>query len=348
MEVTLNDVSVMNTNANNKELALKILQEKSAFAFEGGGVLGIGHAGALYRLKELGGLNKINHVTGASVGSIMAAALACGATTEYIKDKMINMDVTEFEDGGNIFKKCFGFLFKYGIHPGDVVERFAGEFLEELTGNTDITFKEAYDRFGTHLTINYLSLLHEKTKYADHIITPNLKIKTAIRWSSSIPLFYQPGKKYGNKLRRCTRKREILDYITDGGVMDNYPIHVLKDQKCKCKDIIGFKLCGPDEKNHYQSIEDDTLDEDREYELPTNIWEYGYKHVNIIRKQALRYHVHKEDWKLTVKIDIGNFETTDFDIVHLDKMWLFKSGMRAIDKHLEDIEELLNKNEYPL
>ncbi len=85
-----NSNSNTNTNTNTKEdynyinQAKEIIKNKSAFVFEGGGVLGIAEVGALAKLKEMGLLNKIQNVVGTSVGSIIAAALGCGATVDYI------------------------------------------------------------------------------------------------------------------------------------------------------------------------------------------------------------------------------------------------------------------------
>lgn len=325
----------MNVSDNpNKKLALKILQEKSCFCGEGGGACGYAHIGSVIRLYELGGLNNITHTIGSSVGSILALALACGASPYYIKEKILGMDLRQFEDGGNWFSRIFRFLFKYGLHKGDIVERFVGEILHDLTGNDKITFKEVYDRFGVHLTITYLSTRHKKTKYADHINTPNYQVKTVARWSSTIPLFYQAA--------RFNRNRQLLDLIADGGVADNYPIHVLREQGCPESKILGFKLFN-DGENKYDHPDSEDID----YGIPRNIKDYAMRLVEILREQALRYHVHDDDWKLTCKANIGKFKTTDFNMTEEDKMWLYNSGRKAMDDYLKEIEELLEKGEYP-
>jgi len=325
----------------NQELALKILQEKTAYAFEGGGVLGIGHAGALVRLFELGGMAKKTHLVGTSVGSIITMALACGASSDYIQEKMVGLDLKKFEDGGNIIRKICRFIFKFGWHRGNTIEMFAEEILEDLGEDPNITFRQAYDKYGYHSTITYLSVRHKKTKYADYINTPDLPIKVAVRWSSTIPYFYKPVRYY--------RRRELIDMIVDGGVMDNYPIHVLREQGCDPVNILGFKLCGTDEFNEYTAIKNETDDEDVDYGIPhRNIKKYSLTMIDILRHQALRYHVHKEDWKLTCKINIGSFTTTDFDMREQDKIWLFEEGRKAIDNYLAEIEELLDQGIYPL
>ena len=149
---TINSSKVANPT-NNKELALKILQEKTSYAWEGGGVLGVAHAGALVRLYEFGGLNKKKFVVGSSVGSIISMALACGATSHYIKTKVLELNPNRFNDGGNIISRFFRLIFRSGLHKGDQIEVFAGEVLNDLTGNSNITFSEAYDKYGVYLTV---------------------------------------------------------------------------------------------------------------------------------------------------------------------------------------------------
>jgi len=319
---------------SNHELALKILTEKIGYAFEGGGVLSIGHAGSLIRLYELGGLKTIKFAVGTSSGSIIAIALALGATSYYIKSKLFSIDLTRFEDGGTILSKIYRLFTKWGLNKGDYIEEFIGEILQDLTGNSEITFKEAYDITGVHLTIPYLSVKEKRTKYADHIITPNLKIKQVARWSWSIPYFFAANQKY------LYNKR--VDTVIDAGILDNYPLHVLKDQDCRSRDIIGFKLYDKSELSQYKPIpEKDTKD------LPTNIFNYSKNILEILYQKLLGTHISKDEWKLTCKIDIGKYKTTDFNLSYDDKLWLFNSGYQAIDDHLKEIESLLNNSEYP-
>lgn len=329
-----------------QERALRILQEKTKFCFEGGGVLGMAYAGCLIRLRELGGLSQsITHCVGSSVGSIASIALSCGATPEYIKGKIIGMDLLRFKDGGGPIRRAFRLIFRYGSYKGDEVERFIGEILNDLTGNSDITFLEAYQRFGTVLTITYLSARHKKTKYANHLLTPTMQIKVAARWSSTIPLFFQASRKY--TLHSCLFKksaqRQVLeDLIVDGGVTDNFPLHVLREQGCDPSKVLGFKLFNTGQNRHDQPDVEDV-----DYGLPKNVVDYVFRLVEIIREQALRYHVQDEDWKLTCKINVGNIKTTDFQISAQDKQWLYESGVKAIDDHLLEIADLLQRNEYP-
>jgi len=305
----------------NKELALKILTEKKAFVFCGGGVLGIAHVGALVRLYELGGLRNIKFVTGSSVGSIIALSLACGASIEYIKSKMFSLNFNEFKDGDNYISMFFRFLFKYGLYKGDKLENSIQEIVNELTGNPKTTFSENYNKTKIELIIPYLSVVQQKMIYDDHISNPDLPIGKASKWSSTIPAFFKAEKVYKN----C----KLQDAFVDAGTIDNYPLHLAREHEYQSREIIGF--------NFYSSS--DSISNENNI---NNIKDFSTTLINILREQALRYHVKSEDWKITCKIDIGKYKSTDFNLTEEDKLFLFNAGKQAMDNYLTEIEELLN------
>ena len=115
--------------------------------------------------------------------------------------------------------------------------------------------------------------------YADYLTEPNLKIKTAARWSSSIPLFYQGARRFKLNKRGC---KELSDIIADGGIGDNYPIHVLREQECEPRNILGFKLFNDGEPNKYNGVEEDS---DNDTGNPKHIVDYGWRIVNFLRSQ---------------------------------------------------------------
>jgi NTE family protein len=320
------------------EQAKEILINKSCLCFEGGGVLGIGHIGALSRLKELGGLKNISHVVGTSVGSFLAAGLACGASYEYISKIFLGLDLEKFKDQSNCFLVDIIRLFKnFGPNRGIEIKKLASQIMSDLTGDPDISFKQAFDKFGIRLTITYLSVNYERTMYADYKTQPNLMIREAILRSSTIPIFYEAVKN-----DRLNKGKEV---IVDGGVLDNYPIHVLFSQGCNKRKVLGFKLCSSKEKNQYKEDQGEKI-EYKDLGEPTKFMDYVTRLVGILHNQALRYHVKEDDWKLTVKINHGELQTTDFKITEEQKQWLFNEGRKGVDKHIQEVAKLLENNEY--
>lgn len=304
-----------------------MLSHKTCLAFEGGGILGIAHIGALSRFAELGGLSKVSHVVGTSVGSFIAAALGCGADFDFLQQTFLDMEFPKFKDSSNKCKlsNLIRLFRKFGPNKGTEIKRVASKIIEDLTGNKDTTFLQAFQRFGVCTTIVYLSVNYNKTRYANYLTKPQMKIRDAIYMSSAIPTFYQPA-----------TDKTTDELIVDGGVTDNYPIHILEDQGCPQENILGFKLCSQSEFNEYHEDLGEEVEEiDRG--KPTKLFNYLIRLVEIIHSQALRFHVKEHHWKNTVKIDIGELKTTDFDLSKDQQTFLYENGRLAVDKYLEKI-----------
>jgi NTE family protein len=312
---------------------------KTCLCFEGGGILGIGHVGALSRLNELNLLSKPTHVVGTSVGSFIAAAFGCGADFEYIDQVFQGLNLKKFKDQSKFALVNLVKLFKnFAPNKGEEIDKVAGQIVKDLTGDTDTTFLEAYEKTGITTTITYLSVNFEKTRYANHITHPNLKIREAIKMSSSIPVFYEPFRKLLTehpKCHGCSKKNIGYELIVDGGVTDNYPIHVLRKQGCSQENMLGFKLCSAQEFNDYrEDLGEDIEEVDKG--APSKVIDYVLRLISIVHNQALRYHVKKEDWDVTIKIDIGNLQTTDFDLTEEQTQWLYNQGKIAVDEYIKN------------
>lgn len=337
------------------EQALEILKQKKAFAFEGGGTLGVSHVAALEQLEKLGGLKEITHVVGSSVGSIIATALAAGATVDYMKKSLFTMDLKMFRDvdPNNKLKDLVQLLKYYGQNKTNVIKEFIGNVLRELTGNSEITFRELHDSTNIHLTVTYLSLYYDKTMYADHLTEPDTKVKNAVTKSSTLPIFYEAywedalDKQYQSKCCGCkcfVKNKSLYKCSIDGGTLDNYPIHVLREQGCNPIEIIGFKFISDGELNTY----DYSYNQDKVHVpkgSPKNIVEFLVKIAEIGRMQAMHVHVHENDWKLTVKTQVGKLVSTDFEMTEEQKLWLYNQGLKAVDRYLEDIIFILESGD---
>ncbi len=336
----------MSEDSENNEMYIKqarqIITSKTGMCFAGGGVLGLGEIGALNRWIEQGGdLRKITHIVGASVGSMIASVIACGADIDFIKRKM-DIDMKTFQDGPNVFVKMYRFFKKYGWYEGKKLRTWVGEIIGELTGDSEITMLEAYAKTGVHLTLVYNSLNFIDAFYIDHLTEPNTKLKDAIRFSSSLPLAFEA----------CFRQyltqsgTYANDIIIDGGTIDNYPMHVLRDQGLTDMQIIGFKLCSTDEIKEYAQ-EVDYNSPKYDFGEPNGLTEYIIRLITLMRSMAMRVHVKSTDWILTVKINVANMQATDFDITTQQKRDLYEAGELSIDQIIADTARLLEENKYP-
>ena len=322
-----------------KRTALSILKGKKGICFEGGGCLGSAFPGALTVLYEECGPIEWTHVVGSSVGSIMATAIACKAEMSYIKDTLFNMDVKSFKDGG--ISGLWRFIREGGWYKGDAITEFMHQVLEEMVGDGAITFAELYQRTGIHLTITFMSMRYRCTRYADHITQPDWPIKEAVRASSSIAMFY----KYASGDIRMPHSEELqFDYMTDGGTVDNLPIHVLYEQGLKHSEVLALKFMSTVEMSVYES---DRKGRMHDYGLPSFPLGAAIMVVETLRNTAMKVHVHKEDWKICAKMNVGSHKATDFGISDEEIMELYEAGRAGMKQHMIDTQILLDKGQYP-
>lgn len=318
-----------------KKTAEKIIRDKTAIVLQGGGSLGIGHVGTLSEWEKMGGYQSITHVCGSSVGSILAAAIAAKASVPFMKETIFGLNMKQFaDDDYGFFRDIYRLYKKWGWHAGDAIEEWAEKLMFQLTGNPKITMEQLYDLNKIHLTITYFSYRYRKTKYADHTTQPDLCVAEAIRMSSSIPIYYQAvWRKFLNK-----NQQDVLDAIADGGTMDNFPIGILHRQGIPDEKIMGFKLCSTEELNADE-------EEDYDYGLPNNAKDAITVLIEAMREQAMRVHVHKNDWKLTVKIDCANLSATNFSMTDEQKNMLFSNGKRAMRDYAKEVQKRLDVGE---
>ena len=323
----------------NEQSAEDIIRGKSALVFCGGGVLGVGHIGALAEWEKMGGYRNLTHVCGSSVGSIVAAAVAANASVEFMKSTLFNLDFKQFEDNSTGFlRDLYRLVKKWGWNKGDAIKEWSENLMCELTGKHHITMKQLYEKSHTHLTITYWSYRYRKTKYIDHLTQPDMTVAEAIRMSSSIPIYYQAV--WRKSLD--ANQREMLDAILDGGVLDNFPIRTLHSQGVPPEKILGFKLCGTEELNEYEAEKNG---EEIDYGLPDGIVHALVVLVSCMRELAMKVHVQKSDWKLTVKINVFGYKSTDFSMSDQDKEKIYESGRQAIRDYVKEVRERLENGE---
>jgi len=321
-----------------EEKALEIIRNKKALVLSGGGTLGVGEVGSLIKLSELGlDMKNIKSVSGSSVGSIISTAIACNASLEYIKNKMESLDFNKLKNKTFILCDAIRLLKNFGLYSMQEVRNLISEVLIDLVGNKDITFKQLFDKTGIHLTITYLSFNYGRTIFADYVYEPDSLVREAVVKSAAIPVFYEAYFEKKDKTHK--------EVIVDGGTILNYPMQIPHLQGYKHEDILGIKFISSDDR---KKVDDKGQPgaKDEWKEGPTNILNYLTNLVQILRDQAMKLHVKENDWKNTVKINVGTLSSTDFDMSEEEKSWLYKQGEIATGKYLEDLIKLLEKNKY--
>jgi NTE family protein len=216
-----------------------IASYRADLVLEGGGVKGIGHAGALdvlagagYSFPRVAGTS-----AGAIVGALVAAMQACGEPLDRLADVVRTIDYQRFRDPGLLGRiagplgEGVGFLLHDGLYEGDYLLECLRAALGELGVRKfgDLALPADPDgdlppehRFRLLVTASDLSrreLVLLPWDYPDYGLDPDEQpVAEAVRASASIPYFFEPV-----ALRAAGKKTVML---VDGGLLSNYPIGV--------------------------------------------------------------------------------------------------------------------------
>lgn len=199
----------------------------------GGGTKGIACLGSLKYLEEINILKNIESFACTSVGSIIAFLLIIGYKPEELfqfinilnVNKLIKFNFEQFFDlfGTDDTKKIINIVIKLG---------------DAKKISSSITFKELFEKTNKKLIITGVCINTKTIEYFDYINTPDMIVLDAIKISISIPFIFIPVS-YNNKL-----------YV-DGGIMDNYPIHLFNKE---LETTLG--ICLANSRDHVEKCDD--------------------------------------------------------------------------------------------
>lgn len=199
--------------------------------FEGGGVKGIGLAGAYARL-DAGGFAP-QRVAGTSAGAITAALVAAGYSGEELRQLVLEeMRYRHFEDGGHWpLSQGIEMLRHKGLHPGRYFEGWMREHLAakgittfgqlRSSGAADSDPGELQYRLqviASDLTKERMLVLPRDARAQLGIDPDELEVATAVRMSMSIPIFFDPV------VHRNPTDPHDERVIVDGGLLSNFPV----------------------------------------------------------------------------------------------------------------------------
>ncbi|HEV2059242.1 MAG TPA: patatin-like phospholipase family protein [Solirubrobacteraceae bacterium] len=172
--------------------------------FEGGGVKGVGLAGAYAALEEEGWEPQC--VAGASAGAITAALVAAGYTGAELRDEVLELQFAEFKDKGwddriPVIGKEISVLLDFGVYEGHRFLEWMTEKLDrkgvrtfgdlEPTGSDDPKRAFRLQVIVSDVTRHEMLVLPRDAEKIGS--TPStLSTAYAVRMSMSIPIFFEP------------------------------------------------------------------------------------------------------------------------------------------------------------
>jgi predicted acylesterase/phospholipase RssA len=188
----------------------RALDELSAIAFCGGGVLGTAYVGALSVLEQHGlDYARVKRFAGTSAGAIMASTLAVGYRAAGCMKQLQRLN---FED---LMTPDLSALTRgRGLSSGKYLEEWMGQVLAEQTGDPNITMSQVLERYGKELVIVTTELDTGRERKLTPHTDPDLPVKSAVRMSAGIPIVFDVYNYQGHQ-------------YCDGGLVNNWPVDAL-------------------------------------------------------------------------------------------------------------------------
>jgi len=196
---------------------------KEILVLSGGAIKGIAHIGVLKALEIKKILPHIKIFAGASVGTLVIGLYLLGYTSDQIYEIVKCFDLNKMK---NI--ELSNLLASYGLDTGNRIETIVKRLIVAKSYKKDLTLKELYNITKKEFILVTTCLNTMSACYLSYKSHPDLELHKAIRMSISVPVFYTPV--LHNDM-----------YFLDGGCIDNYPIHIFKNQIDK---VIGVYLIG--------------------------------------------------------------------------------------------------------
>ncbi|PED09261.1 patatin-like phospholipase family protein [Bacillus pseudomycoides] len=286
--------------------------------FEGGGVRGIAHVGAICALAKQG--YECERVAGTSAGAIIAALLAAGYSCEELKIIICNVNYHQFIKKTLLEK--IPFVGK-GLNAWAKLGIYSNDFLE--TWLEDLLHKKGIHNFSDLSNPQNLKIIASDISNGKMVIFPDdlpnygftnqdFSIAKAVRMSSTIPFYFEP-------VKWKTPKWKQPCYMVDGGLLSNYPIWIFDSPNIPRWPTFGFHFV----KNEIQA-------EPVPYEDPISMFKGLFK--TMMQAHDLR-HLDKESKARTIAIPTGTITSTKFQLTTEEKEWLYQSGFNATEKFLK-------------
>ena len=305
--------------------------------FKGGGVRGIAYLGALEVLDEIGIFQNIQRVAGTSAGAIAATLVSFPLTIQEARQVFNSLDISQIPHSATdkgmqkllhpIENANYQRFFKnYGWYSSKYFHKWLeGVIAEQCGGNPRATFADFQALGFRELHIVAANLSRHRAEVFSAARTPNVAVADAVRMSISIPIFFEALRFDGKELGDG-------DYYVDGGLYDNFPMHIFDQPEFARRgwtyhDSVNWETLGlflyP-----AQLRDQDTPD------IPENVWEFltlafrsmYYSH------QISNYQTNPVDKLRTIEISDCGVGSMEFNIKPDDPKYrqLHQSGQNAV------------------
>jgi NTE family protein len=318
--------------------------EKPAdLVLEGGGVKGIGLAGAVLTLDQAG--YRFQRIAGTSAGAIAAAIIAAlnkaGKPLSKLQDYLQEVKFEQFMAKGH-FRAALGglgdaehLLLHMGLYDGDYLIDWLGGVLSDIgitlfgdlrLDDPDVdqtwTARQRYSLVVHTSDITRGKLVRLPWDYVNYgLDADHQRIVDAVRASMSIPFFFTPV-----SIRAAAVTADVADMAAaagrvtwvDGGLLDNFPVDVFdrEDGAPARWPTIGIKL----------SAKQTSIGTGRGTD---SVASEAIACLQTVLDNAGRYYVPPDKAARTIFVDNAGIKATDFGITPEQQQTLFENGQNA-------------------
>lgn len=307
--------------------------------FKGGGVRGIAYMGALEVLEELDVLKNIERVVGTSSGAIAATIVSFRKNISEMIEIFHTLNLQKVPQGAVDGKRKNIILLKNSENYTRLFERFGwyssayfhswlqSIIADQCRGNADATFSD-FRKLGfrdLHIVVSNIS--RHRAEIFSARTTPDVSVADAVRMSMSIPLFFE-------SLRFDGKRMGFGDYYVDGGLFNNYPIHIFDQPEFAkesrlYRDGVNLETLGlflfPSKLYDTDNVDD-----------PKHLWEYLDLIVRSLNdsRQISDLAENVANKQRTIEISDCGISSTQFDLSPDSKEYqqLFTEGRIAVKK----------------
>lgn len=314
---------------------------RADLVFEGGGVKGIGLAGALQTLEERGYAPQ--NVAGTSAGAISAALLAAGYGADELREIIVSLDYRQFQDEAwedkvPVIERSLSLLLDLGLYEGDRFLEWMRERLEAKGVRTfadlvhpdfadDPRFRSRLQVIASDVTTHELLVLPRDAKKLG-IEADDLDVALAVRMSMSIPVFFEPVRFENPETGRT-------HVIVDGGMLSNFPVWLFDcdDGEAPEWPTFGLLLVEPKPSSPIGA----RLPKPKmESSGPGAVIDYVKALAQTMMEAHDRMYVEQANYARTIPIPTLGVGTTEFDLPRERALALYDSGRWAAEKFLDD------------
>ena len=147
----------------------------------------------------------------------------------------------------NSADSMYSLKYDLGLFLSESLRDAVDEFIEYKSGIKNCTFKQFYNTFKIDLVLTAFDVTTNEVYYfRNNEKWKNLCVADALRMSVSIPMVFKPVvmKIEGDKIITVTDEISSANYIVDGGLGNNFPIHAfdMEDSDDLNPHVLGFRL----------------------------------------------------------------------------------------------------------